>query len=180
MTGPVVVLIGPMAAGKTSVGRALAARLGVPFADLDALIVQEAGRTIPDIFADEGEPAFREREARSLVRAVAHQRGVLSLGGGAPMHAGAASTLRDLPVVLLEIDEETVSRRLAHGVGRPMLSGEDPMARWRELAAARSDTYRGLATHRIDAALGSPDRVALAIIDALQLQRPARPQEETE
>ena len=96
------------------------------------------------------------------------------------MHAGAASTLRDLPVVLLEIDEETVARRLAHGVGRPMLSGEDPMARWRELAAARAETYRGLATHRIDAALGSPDQVALAIIDALQLQRPARPQEETE
>lgn len=180
MTGPVAVLIGPMAAGKTSVGRALAARLGVPFADLDALIVQEAGRTIPDIFSDEGEPAFREREARSLARAVAHQRGVLSLGGGAPMHARAASTLRDLPVVLLEIDEATVSRRLAHGVGRPMLAGEDPMARWRELAAARAETYRGLATHRIDAALGSPDRVAAAIIDALQLQGLARPEEETE
>ena len=79
-----------MAAGKTSVGRALAARLGVPFADLDALIVQETGRTIPDIFRLEGEQAFRDREAAALVRALEHQRGVLSLGGGAPMHPRAA------------------------------------------------------------------------------------------
>ena len=102
MTGPVAVLIGPMAAGKTSVGRALAARLGVPFADLDALIVQEAGRTIPDIFADEGEPAFREREARSLVRAVAHQRGVLSLGGGVvSIGAGILSFLTGVIIVVI-------------------------------------------------------------------------------
>jgi len=178
--GPVAVLIGPMAAGKTSVGRALAARLGVPFADLDALIVQETGRSIPDIFRLEGEQAFRDREAAALVRALAHQRGVLSLGGGAPMHPRAAGTLAQRPVVLLEIDERTAARRLARGVGRPMLEGTDPVARWRELAASRAETYRGLATHRVDAGRGSPAQVARAIIDALQLQGPERPEEETE
>ena len=180
MTGPVAVLIGPMAAGKTSVGRALAARLGVPFADLDALIVQETGRTIPDIFRLEGEQAFREREAAALVRALDHQRGVLSLGGGAPMHPRAARTLEGRTVVLLEIDEDVAARRLSRGVGRPMLEGDDPMTRWRELAAARSATYRGLATHRVDAGRGSPAQVARAVIDALQLQGPRRPEEETE
>ncbi|MGO1896404.1 MAG: shikimate kinase [Brachybacterium sp.] len=180
MTGPVAVLIGPMAAGKTSVGRALAARLGVPFADLDALIVQETGRTIPDIFRLEGEQAFRDREAAALVRALEHQRGVLSLGGGAPMHPRAARTLQGRPVVLLEIDEPVAARRLSRGVGRPMLEGDDPMTRWRELAAARSATYRGLATHRVDAGRGSPAEVARAVIDALQLQGPRRPEEETE
>lgn len=180
MTGPLAVLIGPMAAGKTSVGRALAARLGVPFADLDALIVRDAGRSIPEIFRLEGEPAFREREAAALSRAIAQQVGVLSLGGGAPMHPRAGETLRGRHVVLLEIDERTAVRRLAHGVGRPLLEGQDPMARWRELAAMRGETYRGLATHRVDAGHGSPAQVARTIIDALQLQAPARREEETE
>jgi shikimate kinase len=169
-----------MAAGKTSVGRALAARLGVPFADLDALIVQEAGLSVPEIFRREGEQAFREREARALARAVAQQVGVLSLGGGAPMHPRAAGTLEGRPVVLLEIDERVAARRIAHGVGRPRLEGQDPMARWRELAATRGETYRGLATHRVDAGHGSPAHVARTIIDALQLQGPARPEEENE
>jgi shikimate kinase len=96
------------------------------------------------------------------------------------MHPRAAGTLAQRPVVLLEIDERTAARRLAHGVGRPMLEGTDPLTRWRELAAARAETYRGLATHRVDAGRGSPAQVARAIIDALQLQGPERPEEETE
>lgn len=84
MTGPLAILIGPMAAGKTSVGRALASRLDVPFADLDALIVEADGRTIPEIFAADGEAAFRELEAATLARALQEHPGVLSLGGGAP------------------------------------------------------------------------------------------------
>lgn len=176
MTGPLVILIGPMAAGKTAVGRSLAARLGVPFADLDALIVDEDGRPIPEIFAADGEPAFRALEAQVLARALAEHEGVLALGGGAPMRPESAAALRGRPVVLLEVSEHVAERRLSRGVGRPMLTGEDPMARWRELAAERGPTYRELAAHRIDAGRGSPAHVARTILRTLQLQTPAHPE----
>ncbi|NMA76689.1 MAG: shikimate kinase [Actinomycetales bacterium] len=179
MTGPLAILIGPMAAGKTSVGRSLASQLGVEFADLDALIVETAGRSIPELFTQEGEPAFRELEAQSLARALAEHRGVLSLGGGAPMHPRAPAQLRGRPVVLLEVAESVAERRLAHGAGRPMLEGQDPMARWRELAQARGPRYRALAAHRIDSGHGSAHRVARTIIRTLQLDLPTGPEKET-
>lgn len=176
MTGPLVILMGPMAAGKTAVGRSLAARLGVPFADLDALIVEADGRSIPEIFAADGEDAFRALEARVLAHALAEHEGVLALGGGAPMRAESAAALRGRPVVLLEVSEHVASRRLARGAGRPMLSGTDPMARWRELAAERGPTYRELAAHRVDAGRGSPAHVARTILRTLQLRPSAHPE----
>lgn len=179
MTGPLVILIGPMAAGKTSVGRALASRLGVDFADLDALIVQTAGRSIPALFAEEGEPAFRELEARTLARALTDCDGVLSLGGGAPVHPGSAELLRGRPVVLLEVEERIAARRLSYGAGRPMLEGRDPMVRWRQLAEERGGSYRDVAAHRIDSGHGSPARVARTIIRTLQLPLPTDPEKES-
>jgi shikimate kinase len=173
MTGPLAILIGPMAAGKTSVGRALASRLDVPFADLDALIVAADGRTIPEIFAAEGEPGFRELEAATLARALVEQAGVLSLGGGAPLHPDSRQRLRGAPVIWLDVDESVAVRRLAHGAGRPMLEGSDPMARWRELTVQRSPCYRELAAMRIDSGHGSPARVARAILHTLQLAPPS-------
>ena len=179
MTGPLAILIGPMAAGKTSVGRSLASQLGVDFADLDALIVRAAGRSIPRLFAEEGETAFREIEADILARALNERSGVLSLGGGAPMHPASAEQLRGWPVVLLEVEESIAARRLAHGVGRPMLEGQDPMARWRELADERGPRYRDLASHRIDSGHGSAAHVARTIIRTLQLDLPTGPEKET-
>ncbi|WP_114856077.1 shikimate kinase [Brachybacterium sp. YJGR34] len=178
MTGPLAILIGPMAAGKTSVGRALASQLDVPFADLDALIAEAAGRSIPEIFAEEGEAAFRELEAETLERALHEHPGVLSLGGGAPLHPRSRERLRGAPVIWLDVDEVIAARRLAHGAGRPMLSGADPMARWRELTVARASCYRELAALRIDAGRGSPSRVARSILHLLQLDPPARPEKE--
>lgn len=180
MTGPLAILIGPMAAGKTSVGRALASRLGVGFVDLDALIVAEAGRSIPEIFAAQGEPAFRALEADVLARTLREHDGVLSLGGGAPVHPASAELLRGRPVVLLEVDEQVAGRRLARGAGRPMLAGEDPLARWRELAALRGESYRDLAVCRVDSGHGSPAYVARTIITSLQLPLPDRPEKETQ
>ena len=175
MTGPLAIRIGPMAAGKTSVGRALASRLEVPFADLDALIVEADGRSIPEIFAADGENTFRELEAATLARALLEHPGILSLGGGAPMHPASAERLRGGPVIWLDVDEAIAARRLAHGSGRPLLQGEDPMGRWRELARERSPRYRELAALRIDAGHGSPARVARAILGTLQLEPRTRP-----
>ncbi len=179
MTGPLAILIGPMAAGKTSVGRALSARLGVPFADLDALIVEADGRPIPEIFATDGEPAFRELEAAVLARALEEREGVLSLGGGAPLHPASRERLRGAPVILLEVDERIAARRIAHGAGRPMLQGEDPMARWRQLAAERGPRYRELAAFRVDAGTGTPSRVAREILGALRGDSTTTPEKET-
>lgn len=167
MTGPLAILIGPMAAGKTSVGRALAARLKVPFADLDALIVEADGRSIPEIFAADGEPAFRELEAEVLARALREHPGVLSLGGGAPLHPASRELLRGAPVIFLDIDESVAARRIAHGTGRPLLEGPDPMSRWRELAVQRGPDYRDLAALHIDSGHGTPARVARSILRAL-------------
>ena len=178
MTGPLAILIGPMAAGKTSVGRALAARLEVPFADLDALIVEADGRSIPEIFAADGEAGFRELEAATLAEALREHTGVLSLGGGAPLHPASRELLRGAPVIWLDVDETVAARRIAHGAERPMLQGEDPMSRWRELAVRRSPCYRELAALRIDSGHGSPARVARAILQTLRPDPTTTPEKE--
>ncbi|GAA1486066.1 shikimate kinase [Brachybacterium fresconis] len=171
MTGPAVILLGAMGAGKTSVGRELAARLDLPFDDLDAMIVAEAGRPIPDIFAHDGEDGFRRLEAAVLERALSASRGtrgVLSLGGGAVMAPESRERLRGGPIVLLEVEEQVAAVRLGRGHGRPMLAGgEDPMIRWRELAAERGPVYRELARWRIDAGRGTAPAVARAITDMM-------------
>lgn len=179
MTGPRVILIGPMGAGKTSVGRTLASRLRVGFADLDALIVAADGRSIPDIFAADGESGFRALESAMLARALDEHEGILALGGGTPMLPAARELLAGRPVVLLEVDERAAARRLLRGSGRPMLTGEDPMARWRQLLAERGPVYRELAAHHVDASNGSAGHVARTIIETLQLQPSIGPEEET-
>ncbi|MFC0674828.1 shikimate kinase [Brachybacterium hainanense] len=162
-SGPLAVLIGPMAAGKSTIGRHLAELLGVPFHDLDDLVVTAAGRSIPEIFADGGEVAFRRLEEQTLREALAHGSGVLSLGGGAPMTTGVQPLLRTAPVVLLEIDRATAARRIGSGEGRPMLDGEDPLERWTRLTAQRSSTYRALARWQIDASTESVPGLARRI-----------------
>lgn len=170
-TAPVVVLIGPMGSGKTTVGRELAALLGVPFADLDALVVERDGRSIPDIFAAEGEDGFRAREHEALQDALVGFPGVLALGGGALTHNPSREAVRGHATVLLEVDETAVARRLHGGRGRPLLEGPDPLARWREIAAARMPLYRQAARWSVDSSVGSPRHVARRI--ARTLQNPA-------
>lgn len=167
-TGPVVVLIGPMAAGKSTIGRRLAALLEVPFADLDDLIVDRAGREIPDIFAADGEAAFRALEAEVLAEALRTHPGVLSLGGGAPMTPSVQPLLRDAPVVLLEIGPAVAARRIGSGGGRPMLRGEDPLERWSRLAEERLPTYRELARWRVDASRGGVTGLARRIAELIE------------
>lgn len=162
------VLIGPMAAGKTAVGRELARRLGEPFADLDALIVESAGKPIPQIFAEDGEECFRDLEARLLAETLATRTGVLALGGGAPIRSESGELLRGLPVVLLQVDEETVATRLHRTRDRPMLAGEDPMRRWREITAGRMAHYRDVARWEVDSSRRPPAAIARTIHDLIR------------
>jgi len=165
---PAVVLIGPMAAGKTSVGRALASRLDLEFADLDVLIEARSGRSIPEIFETDGEAAFRDLEASVLVEALATHHGVLALGGGAAMRPASGELLRGGPIVWLRISDEAVARRISGGRGRPMLAGADALQRWRDVTAAREPVYRDLSRWQIDTDRGSPKAVARLITDMME------------
>jgi len=166
LTRPRAILIGPMAAGKTSVGRALVRLWDVPFLDLDHEIEARHG-PIPEIFAAHGESGFREREADALARLLGRHGGVLSLGGGAPLTPRSAAALAGHHVVLIEIDEQAAASRLRGGAVRPLLAGADPVLRWRTITAARMPAYRALAVHTIDGASHTPDALARAIAAAL-------------
>jgi shikimate kinase len=145
VTGRTVAVIGPMGAGKSSVGRRLAKRLGVPFIDTDQRIVARHG-PIADLFAERGEPAFRALERAVVAEALA-EGAVVALGGGAVLDPGTRDDLARCTVVLLTVDEAAVAGRLDSG-RRPLLV--DGLDSWRRIAAARDAVYRGLADLVVD------------------------------
>ena len=165
--GPVV-LIGPMAVGKSAIGQQLAQHLGSAFVDTDAAVVAQHG-TIAEIFASRGEHAFRELEARAVARAIEEAQGsnaVISLGGGAVLDSGTQQLLGRCTVVYLECDAETVAERIARNSGRPLLAG-DAMGRWRALFATRQPVYERLADLVLDVRSGSVPELAHRLEDAL-------------
>ena len=124
-----VVLVGFMGSGKTTVGRALADRTGRRFIDLDDEIAADAGRSIADIFADEGEAGFREREARGLERALRQDHAIIAAGGGAPLRDENWRTIRNGNyVVALTAEPAELARRLNGANGRPLLQPDVPSA----------------------------------------------------
>ncbi len=149
--GPLVVLCGPMGSGKTAVGSVLARRWGVLLRDTDHDIVEATGLTIPELFAERGEPGFRELEHRVVVQALATHDGVLALGGGAVAQSRAALADyvdRGGHVVFLDVDVDTAMARVRGDRGRPMLA-DDPRGRWLELMAERRPLYVEVATVRV-------------------------------
>lgn len=167
-----MILIGPMAVGKSSVGRELARRLEQPFHDLDALIVERAGRSIPEIFEAEGESGFRALEAQVLAESLETLTGVLALGGGAPLREESRERLRGLPVVLLEIDEDTVADRVRRSRGRPLLEGPDALQRWKEITGPRMPVYRSLARWTVTSGRVPPGAVARRIHELIREETP--------
>jgi len=140
---PGVVLVGFMGSGKSSVGRVLARRFGAPFVDVDERIETAAGSPIRDLFAREGEPAFREREKAALRDALSVKGRVIATGGGAFADEENRVLLRSYaPVVYLEAAVETLLDRLAGDLERPLLRGGDREAVVRELLSRRVRGYR--------------------------------------
>jgi len=154
MTTPAdaVVLIGPMGAGKTSIGRKVARSLGRPFYDSDIAVVREHG-AIADIFARGGEESFRAYERAAVVEGL-RRGGIVSLGGGAVLDARTRADLAHHRVVLLTVDPRTVAGRI-RDTTRPLLSGgDDAVERWKALYEARRGIYEELADLRVDTSSG--------------------------
>lgn len=141
-----VAMIGPMGAGKSSIGKKLSRRLGVRFLDTDRLLVQRHG-PVAEIFATQGEPRFRELEREVVAEALA-STGVVSLGGGAVLDPLTRERLRGASVVLLTVTPEAVADRLA-GSSRPLLA-QGGMDAWRAIALEREPVYRSLADVVVD------------------------------
>lgn len=146
-----VILIGFMGCGKSSVGKALADVLHVPFVDTDALIEEQEGRKITDIFRESGEEYFRELETSVLRRLLqAEERQVIAVGGGLPVRPVNQEYLKRLgTVVYLLAQPDTLAARLAGDDTRPMLQGGELKKRIRELMDAREEIYDRAADVRV-------------------------------
>ena len=158
-----IVLVGFMGAGKTTVGRLLAAKLGLPFADSDQVIEQRAGRPIPRIFADDGEPAFRELEHQAIAGLLAGPDTVLALGGGAASHPATQSLLAAVPVVYLRVGYDEAMSRVGGDRGRPMLARPDVPG----LYARRQALYAAVATVTVDTDQRLPEEIVLDVLAGL-------------
>lgn len=138
-----IFLIGPMGAGKTTLGRQLAKKLQLEFFDSDRVIVERTGADIPLIFELEGEDGFRRREATVIDELTSRTEIVLATGGGAVLLEENRRHLRDRGIVIyLHTDVELLIQRTRHDRNRPLLQTEDPGAKLRELMAVRDPIYR--------------------------------------
>jgi shikimate kinase len=162
---PLLVLIGPPGAGKTTVGRLVAERLGVPFTDTDQLVVERAGRSVSDIFVLDGEPAFRQLEREAIVAAL-QRPGVVALGGGAVMDPRTEADLTAHRVVFLDVRIADAAGRVGFDTSRPLLA-VNPRAQWTALMNDRRPVYARIGT-RVDTAGREPADIAEEVVALLQ------------
>lgn len=168
----VLVLVGPPASGKTTIGTAVAGALGVPFRDTDRDVELETGTTVAEIFIDAGEPRFRELEERAVARALAEHDGVLALGGGAVTSAASREHLveygrRGGVVVWLDVDLASAAKRVGLSRDRPLLS-VNPRAMLRTMLEARGPLYAEVSTHTVATGGRGPDEVVAEVLDILR------------
>ncbi len=152
---PRAVVIGPPGSGKSTIGALLARRLDLPFHDTDAAIVAAEGRSISDIFVDDGEPRFRELERSEVARALEQESGVVSVGGGAPMDEQTQARLVGHTVVFLEVGIADAAKRVGFDTSRPLLV-VNPRQQWVKMNNERHSTYSRLARIRINTAGRTP------------------------
>jgi len=162
----VIVLVGFMGAGKTTVGHLLAERLGLPFVDSDLVIERQAGRPVRQIFAEDGEPAFRALEHQVIAGLLDGPDLVLALGGGAAEHPGTRDLLVTAQVVYLQVGYEQAMARVGGDPGRPLLARPDLAATYRR----RLPLYAAVATLTVPTDHRPPEAVGQDILTRLTLR----------
>ncbi|SNS23146.1 shikimate kinase [Rhodococcoides kyotonense] len=165
---PYAVLIGPPGAGKSTIGRRVAQALELELLDTDTAIERTTGRTIPEIFAEDGEPAFRVIEEQVVADALATHTGIVSLGGGSILSERTRTLLSRETVVYLEISVAEGLRRTGANTARPLLSGPDPRTKYQNLMRTRRPLYRAAATIRVRTDGRSPGRVVTQVVAKLK------------
>lgn len=148
---PRVILIGPMGSGKTTIGQLLAEKLDLQFRDTDLVIEERSGKSVADIFLEDGEDEFRVLEKKVLRDELLTDDTVLALGGGAPISVDAQSALRAIasPVIYLDISLAAVAPRIGFNRDRPLLL-HNPRGQWQTLMEARRPIYESIADVIID------------------------------
>ncbi|WP_443019483.1 shikimate kinase [Sphingomonas adhaesiva] len=166
-TGQPIVLVGLMATGKSTVGRRLATRLGLPFVDADTEIETAAGMSISDIFAKFGEPYFRDGERRVIHRLMDGRPKVIATGGGAFVNDETrALILAEALTIWLDAPVHVLAERVGRRDTRPLLRGKDPLKVLGELAAVRNPLY-AQAPIRIESGHAPHETTVRAILEAI-------------
>jgi shikimate kinase len=165
---PKAVLIGLPGSGKSTIGRRLAKALGLSLLDTDAAIEETTGRTVADIFANDGEPEFRRIEEDVIRSALRSHDGVLSLGGGAVTTPGVRDALAGHTVIYLEISAAEGVRRTGGTTVRPLLAGPDRSEKFKALMSERVPLYRRVATMRVNTNRRNPGAVVRYIVERLE------------
>jgi|APSaa5957512576_1039674.scaffolds.fasta_scaffold58709_2 shikimate kinase len=166
--GRSIALVGFMGSGKSSVGQELASRLGWTFVDTDDIVETSAGRKISDIFATDGEDAFRDMETAAVRTAAAQDGVVIATGGGAVLRAENIEALRARgTVVLLATTPQSVYERVGHETHRPLLDVPDPIARIGDLMRQRADAY-ARADRSVDTVGRTVSQVADDVLDVVR------------
>lgn len=168
---PNLILVGPMGAGKTSIGRRLAERFGLEFVDADQAIVDDVGSSIPAIFENVGEAGFRTHEKRVLAGLLERSGQLLSTGGGAVLDADNRRRIRERGfVVWLRVGVEAQLQRLQRDKSRPLLQRDDREQVLREMATLRDPLYRDVADLIVDTDAHSPAEATAQLVVRLAAQ----------